>query len=180
MPALSPPLLPVGQSGPAPAPCWGLCPRLRAPQLPPRSASSLWLSAAQPSIPQTSGLGWGERVCESPCFPLHRAAAELQATARVAVTLSLLCLGLSQLLPSWTRLGDRRDESQGEETRRYRLLLGRQAFRELIPPTLGPFAWRVASPEQPSVFWLLPRHHRPRRPGAHQWGRRHRRAPSPG
>lgn len=39
-------------------------------------------------------------------------AAELQATAQVAVTLSSLCLGQSQLLPSWASLGD---ESEGRE-----------------------------------------------------------------
>lgn len=116
-------------------------------------------------------LGWGERVYESPRFPLcprcwlwalSRAAAELQATAQVAVTLSSLCLGLSQLLPGSARLGDRRDESQGEDARRYRVLLWPQVFRELMPPALGPFAWRAASPHWPSfVPWRLPHHCRP-------------------
>lgn len=40
-------------------------------------------------------------------------AAELPATAQVAVTLSSLCLGQSQLLPSWASLGDERDGRQG-------------------------------------------------------------------
>lgn len=45
---------------------------------------------------------------------------ELQATVQVAVALSSLCLGLSQLLPGWTRLRDGRDEKQEKETRRFR------------------------------------------------------------
>lgn len=64
-------------------------------------------------------LGRGKQACESPCFPLcprcwlqalSRAAAELQATAQVIVTLSSLYLGLSQLFPGWARPGKGRNE----------------------------------------------------------------------
>lgn len=136
LPSLQPPALPP--SAPAPALCWGLCPP--CPHQPhsspvPRDVSEFPVagcsSARHPHRRQLVLQSWGggERVCESPRFPLcprswlwalSRAAAELQATAQVAVTLSSLCLGLSQLLPGRARLGDRRDESQGEDAWRYR------------------------------------------------------------
>lgn len=94
-------------------------------------------------------VGVGEQVCESPRFPLcprcwlqalRQAATELQATAQVAVTLSSLCLGLSQLFPSWARLRGRRDERQEENARGTGVLLGPQASLRPIPPTLWLFA----------------------------------------
>lgn len=136
LPHSSPP--PSPPSAPAPALYWGLYPPY--PRQPHSSPVPLDVSefsvagcssARHPHRRQLVLQSWGggERVCESPRFPLcprswlwalSRAAAELQATAQVAVTLSSLCLGLSQLLPGRARLGDGRDESQGEDARRYR------------------------------------------------------------
>lgn len=76
-----------------------------------------------------SELGWESRSVSHPASHCAHAAGfrpcaelplELQAAAQVAVTLSSLCLDLSQLLPSWARLRNRRDESQEESARRYR------------------------------------------------------------
>lgn len=141
-------------------PLRGALPKMQSSQTPPdvgafpeaiRSSAQAPASLQTPPVHTTLSLrvGVGEQVCESPRFPLcprcwlqalRQAATELQATAQVAVTLSSLCLGLSQLFPSWARLRGRRDERQEENARGTGVLLGPQASLRPIPPTLGLFA----------------------------------------
>lgn len=76
-----------------------------------------------------------------PGVPMLLAAglvAELQATAQVAVTLSSLCLGLSQLLPSWASLGDESDDRQGE-------VLGGTVSCFVTPGLSEALCWKVGS-----------------------------------